>query len=61
MKIVHRGDNIRVYLDGKKLLDAIHKNSPLNKPGGVGVGTKGDAVTSFDDLCVKISKGKVKR
>jgi len=60
MKIVHRGDNIKVYLDGKKLLDAIHKNSPLNKPGGVGVGTKGDAVTSFDDLAVRTSRSKGK-
>ena len=58
LKVVHRGAVIQVYLDGKKLLEATHDNSPLTKPGGVGVWTKGDAVTSFDELRVKPSKGK---
>ena len=53
MKVVHRGDNIKVTVNGKKLLDVTHKNSPLASPGGVGVCTLGDAVTSFDDLIVK--------
>lgn len=58
MRIIHRGTNIKVYLDGKKLLDVIHENSPLSKPGGVGVCTKGDAVTSFDNLCVTLVNPK---
>lgn len=52
MKVVHHGDNIKVTVNGKKLLDVTHKNSPLASPGGVGVCTKGDAITSFDDLTV---------
>lgn len=41
MRIIHQGANIKVYLDGKRLLDVMHKNSPLSKPGGVGICTKG--------------------
>ncbi|KPL02299.1 MAG: hypothetical protein AMK75_02980 [Planctomycetes bacterium SM23_65] len=52
MKVTHHGDNIKVTVNGKKLLDVTHKNSPLASPGGVGVCTKGDAITSFDDLTV---------
>ena len=59
--VVHRGDNIKVYLDGKELLNVTQKDSPLKRPGGVGVCTKGDAVTSFDDLTVKPVQEKAAR
>ena len=54
LRVIHRGDVIQVYLDGRKLLEETHSNSPLTTPGGVGVWTKGDAVTSFDDLRVTL-------
>jgi len=53
MKVSHHGSRIRVTVNGKELLDVTHVNSPLATPGGVGVCTKGDAITSFDDLTVR--------
>ena len=61
IRVVHRGDNINVYVNGRKLLDVTHENSPLAIPGGVGVCTKGDALTAFDDLIVKPVQQKAKR
>ncbi len=50
MKIIQKGAHFEGYLDGKKLLDA--KNSSIQKSGGVGLWTKADAATSFDDFAV---------
>jgi len=50
MSITHKGERITASLDGKKLLQARSKAIPW--AGGVGVWTKADAVTSFDDLKV---------
>jgi len=50
LKIVQRGNQFEGYLNGEKLLDGT--DSLFSKPGGVGVWTKADAVTSFDDLRV---------
>ena len=54
MKIIHRGKRIKAYLNGKKLLD--YKTNVFSKAGGVGVWTKSDAVTSFDDFTVTLQK-----
>ena len=50
LKIVHTGNRIVGYLNGRELLDLTAEH--FSKPGGVGLWTKADAVTSFDDLKV---------
>ncbi len=50
MKIVHRGTRMEGHLGGKKLLEAT--DDQFASSGGVGLWTKADAVTSFDDLVV---------
>lgn len=51
VKIVHKGDKIEGWLNGKKLLEATDKT--LSEAGGVGVFTKADAASSFDDFVVR--------
>ena len=51
LKIVQHGNRFEGYLNGKKFLEGT--SSLFMDPGGVGVWTKADAVTSFDDLGVK--------
>lgn len=53
LKIVQHGDHFEGYLNGKKLLEGT--DNLFTKPGGVGVWTKADAVTSFDDFTVRPS------
>jgi len=48
VKVTHKGDAIACELDGKKLLEAT--DAALPEAGGVGVWTKADAATSFDDF-----------
>ncbi|MHC4064956.1 MAG: family 16 glycoside hydrolase, partial [Planctomycetota bacterium] len=50
IKIEHRGNHIRCHLNGRKLLDV--KDDTFAEAGGIGLWTKADAVTSFDDLAV---------
>jgi YVTN family beta-propeller protein len=50
IRIEQNGDRIRCSLDGETLFEVNDKTFP--KAGGVGVWTKADAVTSFDDLIV---------
>ena len=50
MSIVQHGSNLKGYLDGKKLINC--NDMQLNKSGGVGLWTKSDAATSFDDFTV---------
>jgi len=54
MKIKQKGDTFEGYLDGKQYLE--YKDNHLSKTGGVGVWTKADALTSFDDLKIETSK-----
>jgi len=54
MKIVQNGDKYQCYLNGKKLLEG--KDSHFKHAGGVGLWTKADAVTSFDDFKVATIK-----
>jgi len=51
MKIVQKGDRYQCYLNGKKYLEG--SDDRFQKAGGVGLWTKADAVTSFDDFKVE--------
>ena len=46
LRIVHRGNEIRCWLDGKLLLEA--SDDAITQSGKVGLWTKADAVTAFD-------------
>jgi hypothetical protein len=45
------GDHIECFLDGKKLLDV--RDSSITGAGKVGLWTKADAQTSFDQFRVR--------
>ncbi len=51
LKISHKGSRIRVYLNGKMMLMA-NGGDYLPEAGGVGLWTKADAATTFDDFTV---------
>ncbi|HJV66441.1 MAG TPA: hypothetical protein VJ550_11950 [Geomonas sp.] len=48
VRVVMTGDHIEAYLDGRKYLDARDGTFPTG--GRIGLWTRGDAVTYFDDL-----------
>jgi 3-keto-disaccharide hydrolase len=50
VRVVAVGDHIQGYLDGKLLLD--HRDSRF-RSGRVGLWTKADSVTAFDDLVIR--------
>ncbi len=50
MKIIVHGDKFEGYLNGKKLLSV--SSQVFNETGGVGLWTKADAATSFDNFKV---------
>lgn len=50
IKIVHQASFIEGWLNGEKLLEI--DDGTINEPGGVGVWTKDDAASLFDDLRV---------
>ena len=54
MKIEQKGDSFKGYLDGK--LHLSYKDTQLKKAGAVGIWTKADAQTSFDNLTIEMSK-----
>jgi len=54
MTIEQKGDTFKGYLDDKPYLE--YKDNRLNKVGSVGVWTKADAQTSFDDLKIDTTK-----
>jgi hypothetical protein len=51
LTIRHVGDQIECSLDGKKYLE--HKDAEFAKAGQVGLWTKADAQTSFDNFTIK--------
>jgi hypothetical protein len=51
LKIKHDGNHIECFLDGKKMLDA--KDGTFTKAGKVGLWSKSDAQTHFDDFRVR--------
>ena len=54
IRVVQRGPRIICWLDGKKLLTA--RDTHITGPGGVGVWTKSDAASMFDDFVVWVRK-----
>jgi hypothetical protein len=54
IKVVHIGQHIRCYLDDALLLDV--QDQALADAGRVGLWSKADAVTYFDDLELKEAK-----
>ena len=54
MRITQKGNVFQGYLDGKKYIEAT--DNRLQKAGGVGVWSKSDARTSFDDLRINTDK-----
>jgi 3-keto-disaccharide hydrolase len=48
LRVSMTGDHIQCYLDGKKYLDA--KDSTFKEAGKIGLWSKSDAQTHFDDL-----------
>ncbi len=52
MKVIQDGNRFKCYLNGKLYLSG--KDNHFKKAGGVGVWTKADAVTYFDDFKVEI-------
>jgi|APSaa5957512622_1039677.scaffolds.fasta_scaffold23742_2 hypothetical protein len=54
LKVVQRRADIHAYLNGEKLLETTDER--FTAPGGIGLWTKADAVTSFDDLVVRMSR-----
>ena len=50
VQVDHVGDHIVCSLDGQKLLDV--RDATIQQAGGVGLCTKADARTSFDDLLI---------
>ncbi len=51
LAIKHQGNRIECYLNGKKHLDA--KDDGIKTAGKVGLWTKADAITSFDQFVVR--------
>lgn len=51
LRVVHRGDSIEAYLNGEKRIEV--RDGTFRNAGAVGLWTKADAATSFDDLFVK--------
>ncbi len=54
VKIKHAGNHIECYLNEKKLLDV--DDETFTEPGGVGLWTKADAATSFDEFEVEFGE-----
>lgn len=54
LKITQNGKHIAGYLNGKKLLEV--DDDTFQSSGGVGLWTKADAVTSFDNFVVRFQK-----
>ena len=55
IRVRHVGDSITCWFDGEELLHAT--DAKLTTPGAVGLWTKADATTSFDDLAVRPARG----
>ena len=56
LKIVQQGNKISGYLNDKKLLEV--EDSTFARAGGVGLWTKADAVTSFDNFDVEFEEAE---
>ena len=56
IRVVMAGDHVECFLDGSKLLDV--RDSTFPDAGAVGLWSKADAQTHFDDLTLKVGGGK---
>ncbi|MFT4586492.1 MAG: hypothetical protein ACI9VS_002885 [Candidatus Binatia bacterium] len=54
LRVIAKGSLFTVYLNDKKLFDV--ENETFIGPGSIGVWTKSDSVTEFDDLTVAVLK-----
>ncbi len=54
LEITHFGNKIKGYIDGKQLLEL--EDDTFTQAGGVGLWTKADAATAFDDFEVEINQ-----
>lgn len=54
LRIVHRGTEIQCYLSGKLRID--QQDDAINQPGRIGLWSKADAVSSFDDVSATAPK-----
>jgi len=54
LKVVVKGNQFETYLNGKKLYEV--EDATFPEAGKVGVWTKADSVTHFDDLTISRSK-----
>ncbi len=59
LRVVQRGADIRGYLNGEKLLETTDER--FAGAGGIGLWTKADAVTSFDNLIVRMNRAAAPR
>jgi hypothetical protein len=55
LRVVVRGDLFEIYLNNHKLFEV--SNDVFSEPGKIGLWTKADAVTYFDDLRVEVLDG----
>ncbi len=51
IRVVHKGQHIQCYFNGKKLLDV--KDDAFSEAGKIGLWTKADAQTSFSNLVLR--------
>ena len=56
MRVIMRGDHIECFLDGERYLDA--HDATFTDAGRVGLWTKSDARTHFDDLSISSAAGE---
>ncbi len=54
VRVEHRGTHIRCWLDGQLLLES--QDDAIGRPGQVGLWTKADAVTHFDNLRIEATE-----
>jgi hypothetical protein len=52
LAVVVRGDLFEIYLNNRKLFEVT--NDVFTEPGKIGLWTKADAVTYFDDLRIEV-------
>ena len=52
LRVDARGDQVEIHWDGKKVIDA--RDTTFRDAGKVGLWTKADSVTYFDDLFVRV-------
>ncbi len=57
LKVVQHGNRFEGYLNGKRVLNGT--DTVFTRPGGIGLWTKADAVTYFDDLAVRPLKKEI--